>query len=253
MNRVAIALRTESFIKNVSMLLGKLIISEKLKIKIKNEDYEIIIVEMPYSTDTKTIERSRKIFEKYCEKKGLHMIDGESTSCDEKNKIYAIKVLSSLEALKDTKGLEIRNKKFGVTCRKLNPILIEALSYDSLSIVIFDREFNLSKKEKLYKKIIVDKGLSIAYTKDRDPLMKNSDIIIGDNFADKSIILDKISIIEDWEEVILLPKGLCLENDGFSKNNFNHQIIKVFLYFNRDMEVRDIASSFTVSNLGNLP
>ena len=191
MNRAAILIEGKGFDKNLSMLFKKPRVTGKILIEINKEKYEIIVLQVPCSNNLESLDRNRKIAEKYCHKKGLqHLIYSKVQDLNTKNKLIAIKILCSLRVIENTNRISLFNKRFGIIYNTLNPLLIDALSREALSIIILDQGFDIWGMENLYQKVMRDKGLSIVYTKDIISLIEKSDVIVGENtLADRKSVV----------------------------------------------------------------
>lgn len=250
MNRAAIVIESKGFDKNLSMIFKKPWIAEKILIEINKEEYEITVLQVPYSNNLESLDRNRKVVEKYCHKKGLQrLIYDKAQELSTKDKLIAIKILCSLIMMENTDRINIFNKRFGIIFNNLNPLIIDALSREASSIIILDQEFDTWEMEKLYQKVIKDKGLSIVYTKDLTSLIEKSDIIIGENTLSiekhGDLLSRKIIFFNDWDKIKLIPNSLNYQDDSSYDYSYSDDIVEVFLNFNQSMGIWDVAMCFS--------
>lgn len=249
MNKAAIILEDKGFGKSASMLLGKPYEADVVSLQINGEEYKITILQIPYCNTPESLNKTKSIIEKYCYKKGIPTIIYKKIEDEEINKkLVAIKIVCLLRLKGNENKINLFEKRFGIIFDNLNPYLIDALSQKAFGMIIFDREFERDKTEKLYQKIIKENGLSIVYTKDLTVIIKKSDIILCEdtvilrNYED--LLFDKITLFNDWNKIILLPSPIySIERDSF-EINCNDEIIKTFLTFNEDMSTWDGAKCF---------
>lgn len=246
MKRAAIITEGKGFGKNISMFFRKPWQLGEVSFNINDEEYEIIILEVPYNNNPKSYNKSKHIVEKYCENRGIHtLLYQKVQDANINEKLTAIKIIYTLQRAEYSKKIDIFKKRFGIIFNSLNPMLIDTLSIEASSIIILDQEFDREKTEKLYQEIIRDKGLSIVYTKDLTALIKKSDIIlcenpmILENFKD--FLFDKIILCNDWNKIILLPRSINYLGLDLFEANYYDEIIKAFLSFNDGISVWEAA------------
>lgn len=242
MNRAALVVQGEGFGKSISMFFGKPRQLAKVSYNINGEEYEIILLEVPYTNNPKAEKKSKDIIEKYCKNIGIQTLIYKKPQDDNTDeKLIAIKIMYTLRKVGDSNGIDVLKKRFGIIFNSLNPMLIDALSIEATSIIIADMGLDREKTEKLYQEIIRDKGLSIVYAKDLTVLIEKSDIILCENpiilETYKDLLFGKIVLCNDWNKIMLLPKPISSFDLDLFDANYHDDIIEIFLSFNDGISV----------------
>lgn len=246
MKRAALVVEGEGFGKSISMLFGKPWQLGKVSFNVNEEEYEIILLEVPYTNNPKAEKKSKDIVEKYCKNMDIQALIYKNTQDDKTDeKLIAIKIVNTLQKIENSKVIDLFKKRFGIILNSLNPMLIDALSIEASSIIIMDQGFDREKTEKLYQEIIRDKGLSIVYTKDLTVLIKKSDIILCENpmiiEIYKDFLFDKIILCNDWSKIVLLPRSISSFGLDLFDGNYYDDVLEIFLSFNDCISVWEAA------------
>lgn len=248
MHRASIIVENKNFYNNISMFFGKPVQVGRTIIEINEDKYDIIILEIPDSDNTESRKKNRNLVENYCKKRNINTILYKKTKSDYINcKIIAIKALCLLREIERKKGMNLFNRRFGIIFNDLKTILIEALAYEASSIIIFDQDF--SGKEKLFEKVIRDKGLSIVYTKDIEIIIEKSDIIVCENTMHirnyEHLLTNKI-LINNLSEAKLIRNQIAKQDIDPIESIYNDEIIEIFLMLNESCDVWNIAKFFNI-------
>lgn len=217
-------------------VLGKPCELGRIIIELGDEDYELLIFEVPYAKESKYKIKQKRIIERFC---GENNIQCAVYADDEDDKIdnfwYVVKLLCVLREIEAINKEAIFSKSFGIVSNTLNQLLLDAISEEASSITILKTGQDQADMEKLHKKIMEEKGLSVVYADDISALISQSRVVLWET---SSPMTPHISL----EKVFILPK--CeMENEALLLK-YEQQIGKAVIKLSYDEDVFKIASYF---------
>lgn len=238
MKRAAIIIYGHDSNKIMFWVLGKLNEIGKIGIELDEEYHELIIFEVPHTIENKYKIKQRRIIERFCRDNNIQSIfyvDDKDEQTE--NAWYGIKVLCILRELERITGEAISGKSYGIISDTLNWILIDAISGEASSIMILKKDLDQSVMEGLYKKIMAETGLSIAYVDDVKFLISQSRIVLSEG---STPVLTHISL----KNVLITPKQIDIIRPDDILMKYEEAIAKTIIKLESNKNILKIASFF---------
>lgn len=238
MKKAAIIIYGYNSNKIMFWVLGKPFEIGRISIELDEEAYEIVIFEVPHTKENKYKIKLKRIIEKFCGENNIQSIFYADDKDEQlESAWYAIKILCVLREIEIITGEAISGKSYGIVSSSLNQVLIEAISEEASSIMILRKGLDQTAMEKLYKKIMIDKGLSVAYVNDVSFLMNQSRIVLWESSAPVSsnISLGKV-LISTQQIDIMKPDDVQIK--------YEEEIGKIIIKLAYKMNILKIASHF---------
>lgn len=218
----------------------------KLNIEIGGESYEIFIFEVPHTKEIKHKIKEKRIIHKFCGENNIQFVFHVDETDEKLNSIWlSIKILCVLREVGIIRGEDVLSQSFGIISDTLNPILMEAISEEASSIIALKTGSNDASMKELHKKIMEEKGLSIAFVNDIEFLLNQSKIILWDGLIPAERYKNALmSACIDMRRVLILPKHSGPLQPDSVMIRFEDEIAKAIIKFAPDTDIWKTASYF---------
>jgi len=238
MKRAAIIVYGNNSNRLIFWVLGRPYEAGKINMELGKETYELFILEVPNTKENKYKIKQRRIIEKFCGENNIRPLFYIDDKDEELDSIwYSIKILCILREIEIIIGKGVYNRSFGIVTNALNKVLLEAISEEASSILILKTGLDEIAMEELYKKIMQDKGLSIAFVDDVKFLINQSEILLWES---KTPISPSINV----EKVLLFSQQADHSKPDTILMKYKEEIAKAIIRLASDMNIWEMTSCF---------
>jgi len=217
-----------------------------VNVELDGENYELFLLEIPYSKDLRHKARQIKLVNRFAREHDMQFICYIDDMDKELASIWStVKIIKAIEEIEVILREDIFCKNFGIISENIDSNLVEALSREASSLMIMTMEQDKTAMEELHKKIITETGLSIAFANDIKHLIEQSEVIVWQNSeaAKRYINLLPDTIIHE-KGIIVLPNII----EGFElddlKIKYSEEIGKLIIKLLHKSNIWEIASCF---------
>jgi len=245
MRRAALILYGEQSNKIMFWVLGKPNEIGFIHLNLE-EEYEILILEIPYPKDEKNKAKADKIVNKFLRSNNIEYAFYINQEDKELNSTWhTIKILNIIKEVSRILGVNLFNQSFGIISDRIEHKLIEALSEEAASIMILKSKENEKNMVELYNKIITETGLSLAFVQEIEYLIEQSKTIIWEasSTMEKYNSLLPYPIINS-NRILISPKEIKDWDTGGIELKYSEEIGKFIIMLLSKKSIWDIASCF---------